>query len=108
MKPLFKVQHYVIVGNKKYNYSLSPINKRVTFFECKAACIGQEFLNSDLAALIFDLPNLIIAEKEYQKKQSDVIRFRIKPEEKKAIEKKAVKAGFATISSFLRHLALGV
>lgn len=100
------MNHFITLNNKKYAYILKPIDKEVTFVECKAANIAQEFLNEDIPQLLIDLPNLILAEKKYKEQQSDVIRFRVSPEDKKEIEKKAVEAGYASVSSFLRSLAL--
>ncbi len=94
------------VNNKKYNYSLEEKKGGVIFFECKDANIAQDFLDEDIASLLIDLPNLIIAEKEHVKKQSEVIRFRISPTDKNKIEKKAVKEGYNSISDYMRHLAL--
>ena len=37
------------------------------------------------------LPNLIITEKEYDKKQTEVVRFRISSADKSKIEKKEIK-----------------
>ena len=54
-----------------------------------------------------DLPNLIFAEKDHDKKQSEVIRFRVSPDDKRAIEKKALKKGYVSISAYLRDLSLG-
>lgn len=103
------IQHYITINNKKYSYSLKQMNKKIVFFECKEAKIAQEFLKEDIPALIMDLPNLILSEKEYEKRQNqeEVIRFRVTPDEKQKIEKKAVQEGYQTVSSFLRHLALG-
>jgi len=101
------MNHFITVQNKKHLYTLKPLNKNSTFFECEDANISQEFLNKDIPALLNDLPNLIIAEKEYKKSQSDIIRFRVSPEDKKIIEKKAIENGYSSVSVFLRHLALG-
>jgi hypothetical protein len=101
------MNHFITIQNKKHFYTLKPLNKNSTFFECRDANISQEFLNKDIPALLNDLPNLIIAEKEYKKNQSDIIRFRVSPEDKKTIEKKAVENGYSSVSVFLRHLALG-
>jgi len=75
--------------------------------ECQAANIKQEFLNEDIPELLNDFPNLIIAEKKYKKQQSELIRFRISPEDKKQIEKIAVTKGYTSVSGYLRDLALG-
>jgi hypothetical protein len=101
-----KLISQITVNNKKYEYSLKEKNKDVIFVECKDANIAQDFLAEDVASLIIDLPNLIIAEKEYHKKQSEVIRFRISPEDKNKIEKKAVREGFKSTSDYIRSLAL--
>jgi hypothetical protein len=102
-----KTQYSITINNKKYLYSLTSTNKKTTFVECKDANISQEFLNEDIPALLIDLPNLILSEKEYKKQQAEIIRFRISPEDKKLIEQKAVKKGYSNVSSFLRDLALG-
>jgi len=99
--------HFITLNNKKFLYTLEKASKRTTFVECEAANIAQEFLNEDIPNLLNNLPNLIIAEKKYNKQQSEVIRFRVTPEDKQLIEKKAIKKGYMNISSFLRDLALG-
>jgi hypothetical protein len=101
------LKHYITINNKKYYYTLKPAKKGATLVECKAANIKQEFPNEDVPELLNDLPNLILAEKKYKKQQSELIRFRISPEDKKQIEKIAVKKGYSSISGYLRDLALG-
>lgn len=101
------IKHFITIGNKKYFYILEPTKKGSTLVKCEAANIQQEFLNEDVPELLNDLPNLILAEKEYKKQQSELIRFRISPEDKKQIEKIAVKKGYASVSGYLRDLALG-
>lgn len=107
--PRFK--HHITVNNKKHSYFLSSPYEdegyNVVFFECEAANIGQPFLTEDIPALLVDLPELILEEKEYQKKQKDIIRFRVTIEDKKKIEKRAVKQGYPSVSAFLRDVALG-
>ena len=98
--------HFVTIGNKKYPYKLRKIDSKKTFVECEEANISQEFLNEDIPALLIDLPNLILAEKEYKNKQNEVIRFRISTEDKKLIENIAIKKGYSSVSGFLRDLAL--
>ena len=102
------IKHTITVKNKRYEYTITPINKKWVFFECPAGGIAQRFLAEDIMALLIDLPELILMEIDYQKKQNEVIRFRISSEQKKEIEKRAVREGYPTVSSFLRHLALGV
>ncbi|MBU1992354.1 MAG: hypothetical protein ABH856_02290 [Patescibacteria group bacterium] len=105
-----KSKHYITVGNKKYVYTLRSYKDEIfedgIFFECNAANIAQPFLREDIPALLVDLPELILEEKRYRAEQKEIIRFRVAPEDKKAIEKKAVQKGYASVSSFLRDLAL--
>lgn len=101
------IKYFITISNKKYFYTLKPAKKGSTIVECAAANIKQEFLNENIPELLNDLPNLILAEKEYKKQQSELIRFRISPEDKKQIEKIAVKKGYTTVSGYLRDLALG-
>src|SRR3989344_2656867 len=103
MKKIFAT---TTINNKKYNYSLEEKKNGTVFITCKDANIAQEFLAEDVASLLIDLPNLIIAEKEYKKAQSEVIRFRISSEDKNKIEEKAVREGYNSVSDYMRHLAL--
>lgn len=101
-----KTAHFFLtIGRQKYSYSLEP-GPTETLVRCEAAKIHQEFLNEDIPALLLDLGNLIIAEKEYMKKKDHVIRFRINSKDKNSIEKRAFKKGYTSISGYLRSLAL--
>ena len=102
-----KIKSFITVGNKKYEYSLKEKQKGIIFFECKDANISQNFLKEDVVNLIIDLPNLIVSEKEYNKNQSKVIRFRVSPEDKNKVERRAIKKGFKSVSDYMRSLALG-
>lgn len=102
------LRHFITVNNKKYFYVLRAVGVKKTLVECPAANIAQEFLNEDVPGLLNDLPELILAEKKYKANQSEIIRFRISSEDKKEIEKKALKKGYSSVSGFLRDLALGV
>lgn len=104
MKKLIK--HFITINNKKYSYTLKKAGK-LTHVHCEAACISQKFPNEDIPGLLNDLGNLIIAEKEYKKQQEEMIRFRVSTEDKKKIEKNAIKKGYPSVSSFLRDLGLG-
>ncbi len=105
-----KTKHFITFNNKKYPYFLSSSYKDegedVVYFECPAASISQPFLAEDVSALLIDLPELIIADKNYKNRQKDIIRFRVAIDEKKAIEQKAAKLGYSSVSSFLRDIAL--
>jgi hypothetical protein len=96
------------VQNKKYDYTLKPVSgdTSAVHFVCKAAKIDQEFLAEDIPNLIFDLPELIVAERNYEAGQSEIVRFRISSTDKKKIEQKAVAGGFATVSDYIRARAL--
>jgi site-specific DNA-adenine methylase len=102
-----KVVGVITVQNKKYSYSVAKQTNGAVFVHCEAAKINQEFLVEDIADLLIDLPNLIVAEKEYQAQQSDVLRFRVSAHDKKIIEKKAVDSGYASVSEYLRNVAMG-
>jgi len=99
-------KHYITNQNKKYFYTLEPKTKKTTFIKCADANINQEFLNEDVPNLLRDLPNLILAEKKYNKKQADFIRFRVSQQDKKMIEKNALQKGYPSVASFLRDMAL--
>ena len=98
--------HYIIISNKKYTYALKPASKETTHVKCEAAKIDQEFLNEDVPELLNDLANLILAEKDYSKKQDTVIRFRVSTSDKKLIEKNAAKKGYSSVSSYLKAVSL--
>ena len=102
------LKHFVTINNKKYSYTLKSTGKKTTYVKCKAANIGQEFLNEDIPDLLNNLPNLIIAEKKYSKQQSETMRFRVSPQDKKAIEQKAIQKGYTSVSGYLRDIALGI
>lgn len=105
-KNMKKIIANITINNKKYKYSLEEKKGNLIFVECKDANISQEFSTVDVPGLLIDLPNLIIAEKEYAKNQSEIIRFRISSMDKNKIEKKAVKEGYESLSDYMRHLAL--
>lgn len=96
----------VTVQNKKYPYTITKKKNNIVYVECEAAKIAQEFLAEDIADLLIDLPNLIVAEKDYQERQSDVLRFRVSTQDKRKIEKKAIEQGYSSVSEYLRNLAL--
>jgi len=101
-----KIVSNITVNNRKYKYILEEKKCGIIFVECKDANIAQDFLAEDVASLLIDLPNLIIAEKSYNKKQSEVVRFRVSSVDKSRIERKAVKEGYESLSEYIRHVAL--
>ncbi len=98
-------------NNQRLTYSMrkADVDETVsnTWKEFLRTHVSQDFLNADIPGLLNDLPHLILAEKEYNKQQNEIIRFRVNIEDKKQIEKKALKKGYHSVSSFLRDLALG-
>ncbi|MFH0838503.1 MAG: hypothetical protein V1880_04535 [Patescibacteria group bacterium] len=101
-------EHILKMGRKSYKYSITPINRKEIYFECKAAGIAQKFLAEDIPNLLVELPDLILSEIEFNKTYNQMIRFRITSEEKRQIQKNAVKNGYNNISAFIRDLALKV
>ena len=100
------IKHSITIKNKRYMYTLNPKKDGVTHVVCESANINQDFLNEDIPALLQDLPNLIIAEKDYVKAKSTVIHIRMGADEKKQLEQKAIKSGFNSVSGYMRNLAL--
>lgn len=96
---------YIYVGNKKYGCTLKRLNAMETHVTCLAARIDQGFLNEDIPELLHYLPDYIIDAKE-RKNSESVVRFRITADDKKKIEKKALKNGYNSISAYMRDLAL--
>ncbi len=97
----------ITIQNKKYEYTLRPTKEKGAFrFICAPANIDQDFLVEDIPALLLDLPNLIIAERDYDKNQTEIVRFRITATDKKKIEQKAQAYGFKSVSDYLRARAL--
>lgn len=99
-------EHSVKVGNKRYVYTITPINKREVHFECPGAEISQRFLASGIPALLIDLPELIQMAKEFDSEYAQIIRFRLTTEQKNQIQKNAIKNGYNNVSAFIRDLAL--
>jgi hypothetical protein len=101
-----KTKATITVKNKIYSYTLEKKESGAVHIIAKDACLDQEFLSEDVGEIIVDLPNLIIAEQEYERKQSDVIRFRVSGVDKARIEKKAQEKGYDSVSGYVRDLAL--
>jgi len=99
------IHHSVSLNHRKYDYTVKPLSGSRVFFACPAANISQEFPAEDLAELLRDLPELILAEKNYSQ-AAEVVRFRVQPSEKQLIEQRALARGFPSVSAFIRHLAL--
>jgi hypothetical protein len=102
-----KTKASITVKNKVYPYTLEKTASGAIHLVSRGARIDQAFLPEDVALLILDLPNLIIAEQAHEHKQSDVIRFRVSGADKVRIEKKAIAKKYDTVSGYVRDLALG-
>ena len=100
------IKNYIEVENKKYPYSITPVDPHTSTIVCNDANIDQDFLNEDIISLLRDLPSLILAEKEYKQKQDSVIRFRVSASDKVKIQKKVKEGWYKTISSFIKDKVL--
>ncbi len=101
-----KTKASITLKNKIYPYTLEKTSAGTIHIVSKDACLDQEFLSEDVSEIILDLPMLILAEQEYIRKQSDVIRFRVSGTDRARIEKKAIKKGYDSVSGYVRDLAL--
>ena len=105
------IRHTITVKNKTFPYFLEPKTgdegEAIYHVRCPGANINQGILREDLGDFLLDLPTWIIDRQEEKAKEKDtVLRFRVRPAQKKAIEKKAYKKGFKNVSDYLRSLAL--
>lgn len=99
--------HSILFNNRRYDYMITYQDEEMCFFECQAANIAQYYPSEDLATLLKELPELIITEQNYRKDAQNLrLQIRVTKEEKDAIEKKAHRAGFRNISTFMRDIAL--
>ncbi len=100
------MRHYILIGNKKYDYTLEP-KRSVTLVVCKGANIADRFPHDEIPRLLAELPRIIMENRAHADAASEVVRFRITPAEKQAIETRAFEQGFDSVSSYLRAVALG-
>jgi len=101
-----KITHYILVGNKRYEYSLQPSRSTTTII-CEGAGIRAQFANEDVPIVLAELAKAIMQAKQEVEAQSEVVRFRVTPTEKQLMEKRAHALGFENMSSYLRAVALG-
>lgn len=101
------LRHYIIVGNRKYEYVLEPSRSR-TMLVCKGAGIAERFDNSEIPRVLASLPQIIIklTEAASSEMQSEALRFRVSPAEKERIINDATKAGYDSVSAYLRDKIL--
>jgi hypothetical protein len=100
------MKHYIVVGNRKYEYTLEPARNR-TYLLCEGAGIEQKFSNSEIPAVLASLPSIIISFAEQGAGvQSEALRFRVTPAEKEQIAQRAIEAGYTNMSAYLRDKVL--
>ena len=101
------VKHVIVIGKKKYDYELQPA-RRFTVLVLRELGIEERVPNEDLPKILLKLPEIIMQTKEDDgSKQSEVMRFRVSPEEKSEIERLAFENGFESVSAYIRAVALG-
>ena len=101
-----KITHYILVGNKRYEYTLQPKSQYTTII-CDGAGIRAQFPNEQVPIVLAELSKAILQAKQELESQSETMRFRVTPTEKKMMEKRAHALGFKNMSSYLRAVALG-
>ena len=102
------IQHYVLIGNKRYGYTMAPTKTQgYTTINCKEAGLKLRVPNDQVPAVLGELAKQIIAARQVGEAQSEVLRFRVTPTEKAEIEQAAMDAGFNSVSAYLRAQALG-
>jgi len=100
------MKHYIVVGNRRYEYVLEPARSR-TQLVCDGAGIKQKYSNSEIPAILANLPNIIIELAEQSAVvQSEALRFRVTPAEKEQIALDAYDAGYDNMSAYLRDKVL--
>ncbi len=101
------VRHVIVIGKKKYNYELQPA-RRFTLLVIRELGLEEKIPNEKLPEILLKLPEIILSAKEEESsKQTEVMRFRVSPEEKAEIERLAYENGFDSVSAYIRATALG-
>lgn len=101
---------YIPVWTKKYELNITRTNKvdpedgEIIHITCPSIHLNQDYLLSDLSALLIDLPNMI--ESEVSQKADTHLHIRLKESEKILIEKKAHKMWYNSLSDFVRDQCL--
>lgn len=99
------IQHYILIGNKRYGYTMAPA-KQYTTIVVKEAGLKLRVPNDQVPQVLGELARQIIANRETTEVQSELLRFRVTPTEKQQIEQAAISAGFNSVSAYLRNVAL--
>ena len=102
------IQHYVLIGNKRYGYTMAPAarSQGYTTINCKEAGLKLRVPNEQVPQVLGELAKQIINSRTATEAQSEVLRFRVTPSEKLEIEQSAMDAGFTNVSAYLRAVAL--
>ncbi len=99
---MVSMRHYIIVGNRKYEYVLEPARSR-TQLVCEGAGISKRYSNSEIPAILAQLPSIIVALSQQDSGiQSEALRFRVTSAEKESIMQAAINAGYDNMSAYLR------
>ena len=99
------IQHYILIGNKRYGYTVAP-TKQMTTIVVKEAGIKLRVPNDRVPQVLGELARQIIAQRQQSEAQSEVLRFRVTPSEKQQIEEQATSNGFNNVSAYLRSVAV--
>lgn len=100
-----QLKHYVIIGNRKYGYTLHP-KRSATTLVCRGANINERFANDEIPQVLSQLPRMILAVLQAAETQSEVMRFRVTQEEKEKIAHNAITEGYDNISAYIRSKLL--
>ena len=99
-------RHYIIVGNRKFEYIIKPQRSK-TVIVCNDINFEEKVANEEVPEVLVRLPKLIINMLAASaQKQTEVLRFRVTPEEKQKIMQDAVESGYDNISSYIRDKLL--
>ena len=100
------MKHYIVIGNRKYEYVLEPARTR-TALVCEGAEINKKYSNSEIPAILAALPQIIAhINQQNAEPQSEALRFRVSPSEKEEVALAAYAAGFSSMSAYLRAKVL--
>ena len=100
------ITHYILVGNKRYEYTLKPKGQTTTII-CEGAGVRAQFPNEEVPQILTHLAKQIMIAKKEAESQSEVLRFRVTPNEKQLMERRAMALGYENMSTYLWAVALG-
>lgn len=101
---------YIPVWTKKYPLiiqetgEIDPKDWEIVHIICDIIHLDQDYLKNDLPFLLMDITGLI--EDEISQKNQENLHIRLKPSEKRLIEKNAQNAGFHSLSDFVKARCL--